>query len=173
MSAPDPGEEPAAVFAGPRVPRRAGPDLHGGPPPYFARPLDTVLTALMGLSREPGMAPFCAPAGRAEAMQQLVDGLWAAGERIRHLPGRVDPFGLVNPKLLTAEELWLISLCADVGKEIARADGTHPFPARYADDAARQVRCHFGRRALRRARRRVQAPSDELGQLRRAVPTTD
>lgn len=170
--APDPGGESPAGFVGPRVPPRAGPDLRGGAPPYFASPLDTVLTVLLGLSREPGMAPFCSSAERARAMQQVVDGVWTAGDRIRHLPGRIDPFGWVNPKLLTSEEIWFISLCADVGKEIARAEGTDPFPARFADDAARQVRSHFGRHALRKARRRVRPPTEELGRLRRAVPPT-
>lgn len=131
-----------------------------------------MLTVLLGLSREPGMASFCFSADRARAMQQVVDGVWAAGERIRHLPGRIDPFGWVNPKLLTPEEIWFISLCADVGKELARAEGTDPFPARFADDAARQVRRHFGRHLLHKTRRRVEPPTEELARLRRGVPPT-
>jgi len=133
-------------------------------------PMEEVLTVLLGLSREPGMAPFCAHPGVQVAMQQLVDRIYDAGARIAQLDNPADREGLLNTKVVTPEELWLMNLCADAGKEIATAKGTDPFQVGFARDTVDILHRHFGTHTIKKANKETAPPTPELENLRALVP---
>jgi hypothetical protein len=156
----------------PQVRPTAGPDLHDSNTRGMLMPMDACITVLGSLSREPGMVAFCSQPGVLVGMQQMVDGLFAAAARIAQLPDRKDRNGDLNPKVVTEEELWLISLCLDTGKQIAAEPGTEEFIPNFASDTDRYFRDRFGEHRIRKAHKQVTPPTPELEQLRALVPTT-
>jgi hypothetical protein len=135
-------------------------------------PMSSCITVLNSLRREPGMFTLCSQPGAAVALQQLVDLLFAAGARIAALSDRKDREGNLNPKVVTEEELWLMSLCLDAGKQIADDPGTEEFIPNFSLDMVRELRGRFGEHRIRKAHKEVAPPTPELRQLRSLVATT-
>ena len=93
-----------------------------------------------------------------------------AAQRIAVLPDRKDRDNSLNAKVVTDEEVWLLSLCADTCKVIAAEPATNEVVPGFASDTVDSLNRHFGHHRVHKTHKDVVPPTDELRQLRGLVP---